>query len=94
MTSYLKGTPVASDIRVVQVRYNQPLLGDVPLLSAQWIERARPLDAEQHLHTICVPVIHGGLCYESVQDVPLLVLQAMVAEMPDAAEAQQEEERE
>lgn len=70
------------DIILTYCHYEPPLVGPYGCVGVCWRDERTPT----RLYTRRVLVEGGGLCYEDVQDLPLAVLEAIAATLPDAPE--------
>ena len=80
-------------IHILDVRYNPPLLGDVPLVSVQYLQETETPDIWLR-HTVCLALWNGAVEHHAVRSLPLIVIEAMASVLPDTEEEEEEEEEE
>ena len=69
-------------IRIIETRYNPPLLGTVALVSAQYLQ-ATLTEGIWTMHTVCVPLWDGAIELADIRALPLGVLEALATAMPE-----------
>lgn len=69
-------------IRILEAVYSRPIVGDVPLVSCQYLQECRKTPGKWRRYTVVAPIVDGALVYDTLLNVPLAVLEVLAAVLP------------